>query len=120
MRVLHLCAGNMYGGIERLLVTLARERAACAEMQPHFAACFERRLTEELRAAGVPVDILGPVRFSRPWMVASARRALRRVLHAQPFDACVAHACWPHMLFAPVARAMGHKIIFWGHDTPVT
>lgn len=116
MRVLHLCAGNMYGGIERLLVTLARERAACAQMQPEFAACFEGRLTEELRATGVPVHILGPVRFSRPWMVSRARRALRMLLQQEHFDVAVTHACWPHMLFGPTVVAANQTLVLWSHD----
>src|SRR4051794_20358285 len=33
VRVLHLSAGNLYGGIERLLVSLAQERGHCAAME---------------------------------------------------------------------------------------
>src|SRR5438874_6807525 len=40
--------------------------------------CFEGRLSNELRESGAPVEILGRVRFSRPWTVLSARRNLRR------------------------------------------
>ena len=36
MRVLHLTAGNLYGGIERLLVTLARHQQLAPDMQQVF------------------------------------------------------------------------------------
>lgn len=116
MRVLHLGAGNLYGGIETLLVALARERAGCPEMTPEFGVCFEGRLSSELRSAGVTVHVLGKVRFSRPWSVWLARKRLRSLLAQNPPDAVVTHACWPHALFAPVVRAASIPLIFWAHD----
>src|SRR5579872_6438503 len=52
IRVLHVAAGKLYGGVETLLVTLARYHKLCPEMEPEFAVCFEGRLAEELRATG--------------------------------------------------------------------
>ncbi len=105
MKVFHLCAGNLYGGVETLLVTLARCRDLCPAMDPHFGLCFPGRLRDELTAAGVPVHDLGAVRVSRPWTVLGARWRLKRLLEAERFDAAVAHMSWPHALFAPVVRA---------------
>src|SRR4051812_49392620 len=107
LRVLHLYAGNLYGGVERMLVTLARERSACPEMEPEFGLCFEGRLSRELRDAGVRVHMLGEVRLSRPWTVLAARRRLRELLRAQPFDAAITHSAWPHAVFAPAVRGCG-------------
>lgn len=104
MKVLHLCAGNLYGGVETLLVTLARCRDLCPDMRPHFGLCFAGRLRDELTAAGVPVHDLGAVRVSRPWTVIRARWRLKRLLKSERFDAAVAHMSWPHALFAPVVR----------------
>ena len=42
MRVLHINAGNLYGGVETLLVTLARFRVLCPGMDPSFALCFDK------------------------------------------------------------------------------
>ncbi len=36
MRVLHIHSGNLYGGIETLLITLSRLRERCPEMDPHY------------------------------------------------------------------------------------
>jgi glycosyltransferase involved in cell wall biosynthesis len=114
-RVLHLAAGNLFGGIETLLVTLARHRSLAPEVEPEFALCFEGRLSEALRAQGVKVHLLGAARFSRPWTIWSVRRRLRRVLAAGGFDVAVSHGCWPHALAAPVVRRSALPLVFWAH-----
>ena len=49
-RVLHLAAGNLYGGVETFLVTLAKSPR---RLEHRFALFFEGRLARELREAGV-------------------------------------------------------------------
>lgn len=116
LRVLHVYAGNLYGGVETLLTTLARHRALGAGMEPEFALCFEGRLSDELIEAGVPVHWLGQVRTSRPWTLWHGRRCLDALLQRERPDAVLCHACWPHALFAPVVRQHGLPLIFWTHD----
>jgi glycosyltransferase involved in cell wall biosynthesis len=116
MRVLHCYSGNLYGGIETLLSTLAHRRAEVPAMVPEFVLCYEGRLGEELRSAGVVVHQLDPVQFRRPWTVLKARRRLARILSVQPPDVAVSHACWPHALFGPVVRRSGLPLVFWMHD----
>jgi len=84
MRVLHIYGGNLYGGVERLLVTMAQQRAAAPAVEARFALCFRGRLWQELEAAGCEVHGLGAVRASRPWQVARARQGLRRWLAELP------------------------------------
>jgi glycosyltransferase involved in cell wall biosynthesis len=115
VKVLHLTAGNLYGGIETLLVTLARRRGLCPEIEPRFGLCFEGQLSEELRATEVTVDVLGAVRFSQPWTVWLARRRLRALLAQERPDVVICHECWPHALFAPVVRRTGVPLVFWAH-----
>jgi glycosyltransferase involved in cell wall biosynthesis len=112
---LHINAGNLYGGIETLLLTLARQRELCPGVAPRFALFFEGRHSRELRDAGVPVDVLGAVRVSRPWTAWRARRRLRRLLAESPVDVVVTHGCWNHALAAPEARRRKVPVVFWGH-----
>ena len=107
LRVLHLSAGNLYGGIETFLVTLARHRGLCADIEPAYALCFEGRLAEELRQAGAPVTILGAARMSRPWTLWRVRRRLAELLRRECWDIVATHGCWPHALAAPVVRRDG-------------
>ena len=108
MRVLHLNAGYLYGGIETYLVTLARLRHLAPEMEPEFGLCFRGRVWDELASAGVPVHDLGPVRLSRPWTVWRARRRLRRALTG--VDTAVVHGLWVHTAFAPAVNGRARLV----------
>jgi glycosyltransferase involved in cell wall biosynthesis len=116
VKVLHLTSGNLYGGIETYLLTLARLRHLCPEMEPHFGVCFPGRLQDELVAAGVPVYELGPVRLSRLWTVLRARWRLRRILRDTKFDVAVTHGSWPHVVFAPEVKRAGVRLVYAVHD----
>lgn len=114
MRVLHVYSGNLFGGIESILVSVARH--AADGVAHEFALCFEGRLSEELRAAGAAVHALTPVRVSRPHSIRHARRRLAAVLASGPWDAAVVHAPWSHALFGSTIRRAGVPLVFWAHD----
>jgi glycosyltransferase involved in cell wall biosynthesis len=116
VRVLHITAGNLFGGIENSLLTIARFARACPSLEPVFGLCFEGRLSAELRDAGWPVHLLGGVRFRWPWTVRRARCRLADLLAREPPDIAICHSCWPHVLFAPVVRSQGIPLAFWAHD----
>jgi glycosyltransferase involved in cell wall biosynthesis len=118
-RVLHVYAGNLYGGLEVFLATLARAQGRATNLEPEFALCFEGRLSRELRDAGAKVHLLGPTRFSRPWTVWRARRELAKVLADRQPDLVIGHECWPYILAAPVARRAGCTLAFWSHGNHV-
>lgn len=116
MRVLHLHSGNLYGGIERILVTLAGARRLDSRVSHHFALCFAGRLAEELNDADAVVLRLPEVRVSRPQTVISARAALLGHLPAGSFDRVVFHGTWALGIFGPAVRRVGVPIVFWAHD----
>ncbi|HST21506.1 MAG TPA: glycosyltransferase [Blastocatellia bacterium] len=116
MRVLHVYSGNLYGGVETLLLTLARHKHLCLEMEPSFALSFEGRLSEELMNARTPVHLLGGARVSRPLSVLRTRRALRNLLERESFDAVICHSSWSQAIFGPVARLARAPLFFWLHD----
>ncbi|HYW09388.1 MAG TPA: glycosyltransferase [Longimicrobium sp.] len=118
MRVLHVYAGNLFGGVEAMLCTLARERAAVPGMEPAFALAYEGRLAGELRALGAEVEVLGGARLSRPWTIAPARRRMVAAARRARADVVVCHSAWSHGIFGPCARAAGARLAFWLHDAP--
>jgi glycosyltransferase involved in cell wall biosynthesis len=120
MKVLYLNSGNLFGGIETLLVTVARHRAECPGMLPEFGVCFEGRFSETLRNEGVPVHYLGAARMSRPWQVWRARRRLRALLLQSKPDAVVCHGSWSQALLGPAARSVGIPLVYWTHDRVTT
>lgn len=115
MNVLHIAAGNLYGGVETFLVTLARLRHLTPDMNPAFGVCFRGRLWEELVATGVPLFDLGPVRVSRPWTVVRARHRAARALAETRADVAVVHSGWGHVVFAPAVRRHGARLVFYAH-----
>jgi len=118
MKVLHIYSGNLFGGVETLLFTLAQQRSLSPQMQPDFALSFEGRLAAEIRSTGLCVHQLGQVRTSRPWTVWQARRQLQQLLRQEGFDVVICHSCWSQAIFGPVVRAYPLPLVFWCHDTP--
>jgi glycosyltransferase involved in cell wall biosynthesis len=115
--VLHVAAGNAYGGIERMLVTLGTTPHPA--LRQEFVVSFSGRLERELDSAGVPVHRLPAPRASRPLMVWRARRAFAALQQKLGASAVVFHSAWPHAMFAASVRASGARIIFWQHQ-PIT
>ena len=115
MRVLHINAGNLFGGVETLLITLARFRALTPDVEPEFAVCFDGSLSAELKQLGVPVTALGETRVRNPLSVISARRRLAELLRRERYDVVVCHMAWAHAIFGPVVRASGAPLVEWQH-----
>lgn len=116
MRILHVYSGNLYGGIETFLRTLARIQGRASGLVQEFALCFEGRLSRELREAGAVTHLLEAVKVSRPWTVWRARSELARLLERGGYTAVVCHAAWPQAIFGPVVRASRVPLVFHQHD----
>jgi glycosyltransferase involved in cell wall biosynthesis len=116
MRLLHVVAGKLFGGIETVLVTLARHGdTSPSPLEHRFAVCFDGRLRERLEAAGASPVRLGAVRLSRPWQVLRARRALGRAVRALRPDFVVFHDPWGlATLAAGVPRGQAATVL-WAH-----
>lgn len=116
LRVLHITAGNLFGGIERMLLTIAAgEQRDCVH---EIAVSFDGRLARELREAGSPPHVIGAARFRRPDSIWRARRALLRLLAAGRHDAVICHAPWSCAIAGAPARRAGRPLLMWAHDAP--
>ena len=116
MRVLHVHSGNLYGGVETILVTLARYQDLYPQMESHFALCFEGRLSEELLVAGAPVYRLGKTRLRQLRSVMRGRRILRDLVAQGSFDLGVCHSGWSQAIFGPVFRSAALPLVVWFHN----
>ena len=115
LSVLHVHSGNLYGGVETSLATLARERAAAPGMVSSFALCFDGRMASELRGLDHRPHMMGAARISRPQTIWRARQSLRRLLGDSRFDVVVCHQAWPYAIFGPEIRRAGLPLVFWMH-----
>jgi len=116
MHVVHVASGRLFGGIEQMLLTIARQRQVTPGVTVAFAVAAPGRLEQELRGIGVELHALGDVRLSRPASIAKARSLLRGVLASARPDVVVGHAPWSYAIFAPVARRAGVPPVLWQHD----
>jgi glycosyltransferase involved in cell wall biosynthesis len=119
VRVLHVTAGNLFGGVETLLVTLGRHSGEAFGIDSEFALCFEGRLSESLRAVGAPVHFLGGVRLRDPLRLAKANRSLRQTIARGRFDVVITHGAWPHLAFGWSAKRGGARLVTWWHGAPL-
>ncbi|WP_375770770.1 glycosyltransferase family 4 protein [Archangium gephyra] len=110
-RVLHLAAGNLYGGVETFLVTLAKSPR---RLEHRFALFFEGRLATELREAGASVEVLGPARLGRPWTLVGPQLRLRRLLRAWSPELVVYHSTWLKLVAAPAL--LGYRQALFVHN----
>jgi glycosyltransferase involved in cell wall biosynthesis len=115
VRVLHVHSGNLYGGVETFLLSLARFRTLAPSMDMSVALTSDGRMAADLRHAGVPVTILGDTRISRPLTVRRARRVLASLLQSERPDVIVCHQAWPLALFGPVAKRHSIALVLWLH-----
>ena len=115
MRVLHVHSGNLYGGVETFLLSLARLRLLAPSMDMSVALTSDARIAAELRAAGVPVSILGEARLSRPLVTARARRVLDSLIASHRPDVVVCHQAWPLALFGSLIKRHAVPLVLWMH-----
>ena len=113
MRLLHLHSGNLYGGIETMLVTTARARVNSASIA--FALCFDGRLRQELESAGAECALLGEARFSRPASVRRARLALKALLASNRPDVVALHGPWAQGMFGRTLHRAGVPFVLFVH-----
>jgi glycosyltransferase involved in cell wall biosynthesis len=116
LTALHLCAGNLYGGIERIVAECAAGRDLTPSLRHRVVTCFDGRLAAELDASGAPCPRLGEVRVSRPLSVMRARRRLADLLTTNRPQAAICHSPWTFGLAAPVLRRLGVPSVIWVHD----
>jgi glycosyltransferase involved in cell wall biosynthesis len=113
MRVLHLCAGNLFGGIERFLVGLAQLQRTHVNADHRFLLTHEGRLSKELIAAGsIPYKTPAEPRISRPWTVVRTQAFVREVLAEIHPDAVISHGAWAHAVLGATVPARIPRIFF--------
>jgi glycosyltransferase involved in cell wall biosynthesis len=119
VRVLHVSSGNLYGGVETMLLAMSRNPAWCPTLRNELALCFEGRLSREIEAGGAPWHRLPTPQVRRPHTVLRARRALTRLLDANSFDRVICHGQWAQAIFGPAVRRAGVPLAMWVHG-PLT
>ena len=115
MRVLHISSGNLYGGVETMLLTMANHRASCRDLETEIALCFDGRASRELEATRIHLHRLPTPRARNPHTVVRARTALGRLLRERRFDRVICHGQWAQAIFGSTVRRAGVPLVMWVH-----
>jgi glycosyltransferase involved in cell wall biosynthesis len=118
MKLLHLYSGNLYGGVERMLGTLAHLQDLYPKLEHSFALCFHGKLWDELQSYTSRLYHLGEVRTRYPWTVLLSRSRFSKILKEAKPDWVVFHTPWPQAIYGGTAKRAGYKIATWFHDIP--
>lgn len=114
MRILHVYSGNLFGGVEKMLLTLAENSSQ--DLQHHFALVFSGRLSQMLQALSSPCDLLYPVKLRSPRSIWRARSRFKSLLHSKNYEAIIFHEKWSYLLFADLVPASHKNKFLWVHD----
>jgi glycosyltransferase involved in cell wall biosynthesis len=112
-KVLHLASGNLYGGIEKILTTFAKNQEYSPEMLQDFAVCFNGRLRNELLEAKVTVHDIGSFRYSRPWSLPPVQKKFAEILKSGGYDAVIFYGSWQYVALVKTAKKAGCRCVFW-------
>jgi glycosyltransferase involved in cell wall biosynthesis len=115
IRVLHLHSGNIIGGIESMLRTVAEFAPTYPQFQQEIALAFDGPFAASLRATGFKVRILPSPQLRNPFSVLASRRALRQLLADEHFGAVISHSPWCQVVYGPVLKTSSAFTIFWMH-----
>ena len=112
-KVLHLASGNLYGGIEKILTTLAKNQTYSPDMLQDFAVCFHGRLRNELLEAEATVHDIGSFRYSRPWSLLPVQKKLAKILKTGGYDTVIFYGSWQYVALVETAKKAGCRCVFW-------
>jgi glycosyltransferase involved in cell wall biosynthesis len=115
MRVLHIHGGNLFGGVETMLLTIARLGHLSPTMQSSFAVCFDQRFAAALRDAGIAPFVIGGAQIRNFRSVARAQARLFQIMSQVRFHAVICHMPWAQALFGSVVRRANVPLLLWMH-----
>ena len=119
MKVLHLASGNLYGGIETFLVTLAKLQSTDEGLENLFCLGYRARLSHELLALGMTVGFAEGARLRRPWSFSRTGSTARAFAESHAPDLVLAHGAWAYTAVGNRLHRYRPVVLFqhgpWGH-----
>jgi glycosyltransferase involved in cell wall biosynthesis len=120
MKVLHISADALVGGVESFLITIARNKAVNGSFSHDFAFTAEGPALDTIRLAGSQVHSLGSVSHKSPKALHLARRQLNKICKENKYDVAVFHT-YPYLItaFADVLWRRKVKMVRYFHNEPI-
>jgi glycosyltransferase involved in cell wall biosynthesis len=118
IKVIHFGAGNLFGGIEVMLVTMAKFQCQIPGLDQNFAFFFEGKAANRIRSHGCPVKIFPETKIKSITGVLKVQRLIREYLLGECPEIVIVHGQWVHFIVAKVAKSLGIRFVHWSHDPP--
>jgi glycosyltransferase involved in cell wall biosynthesis len=120
VRVLHISADALVGGVESLLITLARNNTIDQMSSHDFAFTAEGPALKAISLAGGKVHYLGNASYKQPRSLHRARRRLKELCREYKYDVAVFHQ-YPYLIaaFADVLWRRKVKTVRFFHNETV-
>jgi len=115
MKIIHLYSGNRFGGVERVLLQLFIVRKHLSEIDQEYIIIFDGLLSQKLIEEGAKVNLLFPVKFSKPWTIIRAWTRINSLLNRRRPQVLICHDIWSFVIGHLPARIYGCKIVLWAH-----
>jgi glycosyltransferase involved in cell wall biosynthesis len=118
IKVIHFGAGNLFGGIEVMLVTLAKYQYQIPGLNQKFAFFFEGKAAFRIQSHGCPVKIFPETKLRKITAVLKVQKLIKEYLLDERPEIVIVHGQWVHFIVAKVAKSLGIRLAHWSHDPP--
>lgn len=118
IKVIHFGAGNLFGGVEVMLITMAKYQQQCPRLDQSFAFFFDGKVANRIQKHGCRVKLFPETKIKNIFNVLRTQKAIRDHLISERPDLVVVHGQWVHFIVAGVAKNLGIKLAHWSHDPP--
>ena len=119
MKIIHFYTGNVYGGVEKLLLDLFEYQSVLEpeELDAIFVLCYEGYLSQKLQERGATVELIPTPCLKRPWTLIQTFFQLRKILNQYDAQIIVSHEIWNHVVAWPVEKLLSVKGVLWIHSS---
>lgn len=119
MKIIYFYTGNVYGGVEKLLIDLFDYQSILepGELEAIFVLCYEGYLSKKLQDRGATVEIIPTPCLNLPWTLIRTFFHLRNILNKYDAKIIVSHEIWNHVVVWPVEKILAVKGVLWIHSS---
>ena len=111
IQVMHVCAGNRFGGIEKMVLAFAQNPNGDNQLIHNFSVCHPGRLLKEIEKCSVNSLLFGPARQINPFGIYFAKKKLAAFVKKLEPVVALCHGDWIFDLFGRTLARAGAKVI---------
>ncbi len=120
MKVTHFYSGNLFGGLEKLLIYLKEFNQYAPELEQKFFLCFEGTLSKNLRAIQATVEVIGKnSSLKNPISFISTGISILKYIKREKPDVFICHHFWAYAMAVLFVKISKTPIVIWNHSSGI-